>query len=344
MANEMDDAFKTKLEVYLRKHAAFADARIVSATRLTGGVSRTTVKVDLLQTGSCERSLIVRMDPAASLVESGRHAEYAAYQAFGELTDVIVPEAVFNEDDPVPLGAPFMVASLLPGTAAPTELLTADYEFAAPRIARESFDVLGRIAAIDHRALADRYPFSVPELDNIWCSELERWEQKLYETAIGPLPAISAVLRHLRRRPPSPTSRLAVIHGDYRLGNYLFRPSGITGILDWEMVHIGDPLEDLAWAMLPNWRFKDQMERIVGFLTPEEAISIWERSSGISVDRTALAWWTLLCHVKLTALWAGAVRALRSGASKEVRFAQVAYAHIPRQEMWMMADMRRALA
>ena len=58
----------------------------------------------------------------------------------------------------------------------------------------------------------------------------------------------------LRRTPPPPAQKISVVHGDYRTGNFLHDGDGvIRGILDWEMAHLGDPLEDLAWALDPLW-------------------------------------------------------------------------------------------
>ena len=44
-----------------------------------------------------------------------------------------------------------------------------------------------------------------------------------------------------------------MVHGDFRFGNVLYDDTRVTAMLDWEMVHLGDPLEDLAWAYRTRW-------------------------------------------------------------------------------------------
>ena len=57
----------------------------------------------------------------------------------------------------------------------------------------------------------------------------------------------------LKRNQPK-ACRRRLVHGDYRLGNFLEQNDRITAILDWELVHLGDPVEDLGWAFLPQYR------------------------------------------------------------------------------------------
>ncbi len=57
-----------------------------------------------------------------------------------------------------------------------------------------------------------------------------------------------------------------MVHGDYRSGNFLHDGEGrILAVLDWEMAHIGDPLEDLGWALDPLWRHTED-GRVAGML------------------------------------------------------------------------------
>ena len=74
------------------------------------------------------------------------------------------------------------------------------------------------------------------------------------------------------------------MHGDYRTGNFLFDGEGnIRAILDWEMAHLGDPLEDLAWALDPLWSHGDPSHP-AGTVTREQAIAMWEEASGLKAE------------------------------------------------------------
>jgi hypothetical protein len=83
------------------------------------------------------------------------------------------------------------------------------------------------------------------------------------------------------------------VHGDFRLGNLMAWTSGLTGVLDWELTHVGDPVEDLGWLCVPAWRFQRPDRPAAGLATREELRAAYERYSGNDVDPAALRWWEL---------------------------------------------------
>jgi aminoglycoside phosphotransferase (APT) family kinase protein len=108
------------------------------------------------------------------------------------------------------------------------------------------------------------------------------------------------------------------VHGDYRTGNLLFDPAGgVIGVLDWEMVHIGDPLEDLAWGLNRVWRFQND-DRAGGLVPMGDAIRLWEHASGARADRQALRWWEMFSCVKGQAIWVSAAKAFASGGNRDL--------------------------
>ena len=134
---------------------------------------------------------------------------------------------------------------------------------------------------------------------------------------------VAAVLDDARARFPdvswssAPPDRLGVVHGDYRTGNFLYdTEGGVHAILDWEMAHLGDPLEDLAWSLNPvfNWA---RDGRAGGLLPRAEAVAIWERSAGRKADPEALLWWELFNHVKGQAIWLAAGKEFIAGNNRD---------------------------
>ena len=115
------------------------------------------------------------------------------------------------------------------------------------------------------------------------------------------------------RELPPPGARLALVHGDYRTGNFLYAPDcTIRGVLDWEMAHIGDPLEDLAWSLDPLWAWPER--HLAGGLLPREtAIRHWESSSGMRVDRDAFRWWQVFASLKGLAIWISSTEDFMNG-------------------------------
>ena len=121
----------------------------------------------------------------------------------------------------------------------------------------------------------------------------------------------------------------AIVHGDYRCGNFLFLPDGtISAVLDWEMCHVGDPLEDVAWAINPMWT----MEK---YFPLDEGLAIWEAASGLTPDRGALDWWQLFTAVKACGIWTTAEASFQDGTSREMIVALTALraSHFHRKEI-----------
>jgi aminoglycoside phosphotransferase (APT) family kinase protein len=111
-----------------------------------------------------------------------------------------------------------------------------------------------------------------------------------------PHPVFELALRWLRNRLPA-SDRVTVVHGDFRNGNFIVGPEGIRAVLDWELAHLGDPWEDLAWVCMRSWRFGGPGE-VGGFGDRDVFYEAYERTSGIPVDRDAVTWWEVMSNVK----------------------------------------------
>jgi aminoglycoside phosphotransferase (APT) family kinase protein len=110
---------------------------------------------------------------------------------------------------------------------------------------------------------------------------------------------------------------LAIVHGDYRSGNFLHDGAGqILAVLDWEMAHIGDPLEDLAWALDPLWA-PVGTDLAAGLIPKSEAIALWEAASGRHFDSAAFEWWALFASLKGLAIWLTSARTFHDGKNTD---------------------------
>ena len=107
---------------------------------------------------------------------------------------------------------------------------------------------------------------------------------------LEPQPVLEFALSWLKRHLPPPPRRLVLVHGDYRTGNFLYDQTGITGILDWEMAHAGDPIEDLGWLVIKSWRWAGD-ERVGGLCTRDEFVKLYEDAGGVKVDPAVLKFW-----------------------------------------------------
>ncbi len=133
-------------------------------------------------------------------------------------------------------------------------------------------------------------------------------------------PALELVLRRLdlsrpRRRPDS------IVHGDFRLGNMLVDQRGIAAVLDWELVHLGDPLEDLGYLCVPAWRFGGGRP-VAGVGTYEALLEAYRQGGGGEVrldellwwQTASTVWWGVLCLVQASRHLSGETRSVELAA------------------------------
>ncbi len=304
------------------------ELRASGLQRIHGGASRETYRLRLhWREGGRERErgLILRRDPPASLIETERSHEFRAYQAFHG-SEVPVPEPLWLEEDASWLERPFFVMEQVEGCESALRALgEPPYLEHRERIGRSKWEILGTIARSDPQRLGLALAPELPEPASCWERELERWESVIDADALAPEPVVRAAIRWLRRQPPPPARRIAVVHGDYRSGNFLFDGTGrIRAILDWEMWHLGDPLEDLGWSLNPLWSWPDR--KLAGRLLPrEEAIAIWEQASGLSAPADAIRWWEVFAIVKSLAIWISSAREYADGRSGDPTLALVGW-------------------
>jgi aminoglycoside phosphotransferase (APT) family kinase protein len=152
--------------------------------------------------------------------------------------------------------------------------------------------------------------------------ELARWERRLTDSGLPADPAVTAAVLWLRAHVPS-CDETTLVHGDYRLGNFLVERDGararLTGVLDWEMVHLGDPLEDLAWCASPLWRAGTDLASAL--LPPDEMSALYAAASGRAVDADRMRFYDVLTLVKMIAIMQTGIRAFNDGRTSDLRMA-----------------------
>lgn len=286
------------------------NVRITDLARFSGGASRETWSFTL----DDGRRLVLRLDPPSAPASSDRRAEVELLRR-AETAGVPVPKVLWTADDDE-LGSSGFVMEHVDGETIPRKILRDD----AFAVARASFaEQCGEIAAkihtipfdgIDGLDVPDRKP---PEII------LEQYTS-LLDSLGEPHPALELALRWLRTRMPA-SERKTTVHGDYRNGNFIVGDEGIRAVLDWELVHVGDPWEDLAWVCTRSWRFGAPGE-VGGIGSRDDLYAAYERTAGMPVDRSAVHWWEVMSNVKwgvmtivqaFTHLW-GHVRSLELAA------------------------------
>mgnify|MGYP001264470700 FL=1 len=333
-----------KLANYLKTKLSADTVSVSNLFRIPGGASRETWMFDAAWEAGGEKhfqAFVVRKDPPASLLDTDREAEYAFYSTFWD-TRVPVPRMRWLEPDATILGGPFFIMDRILGCEANTRtILAPPYLQVQGEIARNMYEILGAIASFEWRGTPAERVSEAPTVETAWQKELAHWEGIIDAQELSPQPVMRAAIRWLRANPPPPAQRISVVHGDFRVGNFLYKDDGtIHGIVDWEMAHLGDPIEDLAWSFNQSWQWaKDG--RPGGIVDRETAIATWERASGLKADRQALYWWGVFTNVKCQGIWVTGARSFQEGRTNELILPMVAYSLINTQDRYLLQTMGR---
>lgn len=254
--------------------------RIEGLERGSGGASRVTCAFDALTEAGERHPLILRLS-TPGISAGGPLSHEAALMRAAREAGVPSPEVIAADDAGGPLGAEFVVMERIEGETIPRRILR-DPALAEVRsgLAAEC----GRILAAVHRVPVT----AVSGLQRF--DQLEAWRAVLDGTG-EPHPALEFALRWLDRHHP-PAHRTVVVHGDFRNGNLIVGPDGVRAVLDWELAHIGDPLEDLGWLCVKAWRF-GAGRPVGGFGSYDQLVEAYEKAGGGEVDRVALRWWEM---------------------------------------------------
>jgi hypothetical protein len=113
-----------------------------------------------------------------------------------------------------------------------------------------------------------------------------------------------------------------VVHGDFRTGNLLVDRRGLAAVLDWELAHLGDPLEDLGWFCVRAWRFGSP-KPAGGFGTRARLVAAYEAHGGGPVDPAVLRWWEVMGTLSWGVICLIQAATHLSGASRSVELAAI---------------------
>ncbi len=282
------------------------DAEVHDLRRLTGGASRQTWS---FRAG--DEPLILQRERAGSPRTGAMATEAALLRA---AHDAGVPVArlvaAHGGGDDSPLGVGFLVASVIEGETIARKILRDD-EFAR---ARSSF------AADCGRALAGVHAIPVD------AAPLEPTDQVAqYRTVLDdfgdPHPVFEHAFRWLEANRP-PTTGQTVVHGDFRLGNLMIGPDGLRAVVDWELAHLGDPMEDLGWLCVRAWRFGGAPP-VGGMGAYEDLFAAYEQASGRTVDPDVVRWWEVLGTLKWGIICIMQARSHLDGWSRSMEMAAI---------------------
>lgn len=270
---------------------------------LSGGASANMWAVDVIDGRGAPHAFVVRCPGVGEAGMSIGAAAEARVMRLAAAAGVPVPAVpavlVGRTDDAGEPVADGYVMERLQGETLPRRLLR-DERFAVAR-GRLVGDAAKALAAIHAVPVADAGLPLLSAADQL--DLLEGLHRSLGRDLGQTVPTFELVLRWLRSRtsvcePGAETgSEPALVHGDFRTGNLLVDEGGLVAVLDWELAHVGDPLEDLGWFCAPAWRFGGP-GAAGGFGTREELYDAYALASGRPVDRERARYWEVLATLK----------------------------------------------
>lgn len=316
-----DAAVRAGLERLFTAHG-HREVAIDALGRLAGGASKEMFEFRLRDdSGASPQHLVLRMDPLESIIETSRQREAEAIAAMQGT--VPVPRVFCLDQSGEHLGQSGVVTTFVGGVTKPETSggsgvsgLGTDYGDAAARIAPQFVDNLVAIHAFDWRSAelpSFSAPDAYPEQAALW--QVNWYEQIWRQDAPEAIPIASLVRQWLRDNAP-PARELCFVHADYRMGNFMFDPASadMTAVLDWELAHIGDIHEDLAYVTQRLFGRVDDDGTFLccGLFPREEFLQRYEERSGRTIDPDTLHFyevlnaWKSVVHTFATCLRAGA--------------------------------------
>jgi aminoglycoside phosphotransferase (APT) family kinase protein len=251
-------------------------------------------------------------------------AQYALHRQLLGRAGIPMPALFWLELDPAVLGMPFYAMERIEG-AVPSPMARQPFgDDDAAMIGEQFVAILAAVHALDWRTM-DLDVSIAPSTEDPTAAALaqvDRWQQFYESSTIREVPAIRAALAWARNNVAT-SDRLVLCHGDYRTGNYLLRDGDIVGVLDWELAHVGDPVDDLAWAALPAFRGRSTL--VGHMLSQQEFLHIYQRLTGVEVSAEALRFWTVINHVKAASIFLRGTRAFEDGRSNDLRLAMLGH-------------------
>jgi aminoglycoside phosphotransferase (APT) family kinase protein len=281
---------------------------------IEGGASRQTFVAE----AGGEPRFVLRREPGAGMSFASLGLELRAIAA-ADLAGVAVARTVAAE----PAGGRFgpgagYLMEFVAGTSlAPRILRRDELATARERLPGQLASALAQIHSVDADAVD-----GLGRGDDPAREACELWERALDE--IGePLPAVEAGLRWLRLHPPPPPERTVLVHGDFRLGNFIVDERGLAAVIDWELCHSGDPAEDIGWLTIRSWRFGNDELPVAGLGKIEPFLDAYEAAGGGRPEPERLRWWEAMGNVKWAVICARQAHDHLTGARPSAELASL---------------------
>lgn len=295
------------------------DAAVVTGLRpISAGASQEIWSFDVERPGETEGMILRRARHWSETGQEGSAgmAVEAALLQVAAVGGVPVPRVVGVLAPSDKLGDGYLMQRVEGESSARTILRDARFAEARRTLATECGALMARIHRLPKK--------SMPALRLGWAAE-ERAHWEAAHRANGTQrPVFELVLRWLADNEPPSSGEPALVHGDFRNGNLMIGPDGVRAVLDWELAHRGDPMEDLGWFCVNSWRFGNVELEAGGLGTRGQLFAGYQAEAGQAVDPERVKYWQVMGTLKWGVTCDAMGLAWRHGSDRSVERLAVA--------------------
>jgi aminoglycoside phosphotransferase (APT) family kinase protein len=315
--------FEECLQAFISRQRGYENGRIINLNKMPGGASKETWAFDLYADDKTHETLpmVLRIERRSPLPVSIDLKQEFSLMRIAYMEGVEVPKPYWYGDDS--LGSPFYVIERIEGETIVKRLhRNGQYKKARSLIPTQ----LGKILAKIHRisVTKERFDFlpwrsqdGSPAL-----GELLFYDEILHQYSPEPHPPLELALRWLEKNAPKSNYEV-LVHGDYRLGNIIFTQEGVQSILDWELSHIGDPMEDVGYISVQAWRFGNDSKPIGGIGEREVFYKAYEKAGGFPINYDSIYFWEVFGNLKWGIITILQTVPFLDGSSKSIELASL---------------------
>ena len=287
------------------------EIQIDNVAPITAGNARQAWEFDVrwLDGGTRRKvSCVMLRKAAAGQLETDLVPEFRVVRALWG-SGVPVARALWIDLEGRWLERPSFIVEKVAGATDFLALLKPEMAASSRAIAQQLAAIAATLHAVDWKKLGvDFLPATTPQ--TAAAQQISYWESLFLKHRMEPHPVMVAAFIWLKEHQPIART-IGIVHGDFRLGNFLYEGDRINAMLDWEMVHLGDPVEDIAWAYRTLWGPQ-------AFLSLDEFVERYTELSGIPVDPEALLFYRLLSEVKHSIISLTGARSFMDGRTRNL--------------------------
>ena len=286
------DEFGALVSIFARRALGGSD-QAANLTRLTGGANMESWSFDYEGQG-----YVLRRSPSAEMM-AGRtygHDVEAAVVRAAFVAGVKAPEIVGEIHESYDLGTGYLMRRI-DAEVNPAKILAAPPASLLNDIARE----LAAIHSIPRHAL--------PDLPETGAAALLAELKSRFLGFGADRPVMALACKWLEDNLPEPVDAV-LLHGDFRMGNIMVNADGLAAVLDWELAHLGDRHQDLAFGCINSWRFGHVDRPAFGIGQLGEFFAAYSRASDVAVEPDRFRWWLVyatlwwgVCCLQMAHIW-----------------------------------------